>query len=615
MKFRTIAASLLAISLAGAMTACSGSGNGNGSGKNGASSGGKEPAAGTATASGSGSPETSASGLDRSKELKLTVFSTTANYAGEQTGWFAKIIKDKFNIKLNIIASNLDGGDNKIAAMMASGDMGDIIVFGDDKGNYPNAIKAGLLLDWTKDGLLDKYGQDIVKSFPRAIEKAKISFGGGSAVYGIGNNVATNQPGPSEGKDMTWGPDLRWDLYQKIGAPPIDSIEDYLPVLKKMQELEPTNEQGKKTYAFSLWSDWDGNYKLTLAKQFANMYGYDEIVDTAVYVKADEPKYYDFLSDESWYMKSLKLYFDANQMGLVDPDSLSQKFDEVTAKYKDGRLLFSWFPWLGAANYNTPERTAQGKGFALVPFKGEKVWSTGFNQYGGNGILSIGAKAKDPERIMEFINWFYTPEGAMISAGGGTSIPNGPKGLLWDIGSDGKPYVTDLGWQAYQDQKGTQMPQEYGGGSFDNGMNKINFSFVVPSLTNPETGEPYDHNLWETSLKRNPTKLDSDWREKMGALTAKEYFVKNDMVAVAPQGFTGKEPLQMDQALLQKNKQIGTVIQQYSWKMVFAKNEAEYEKLKAEMLKKVKGLGYDEVMAFSVKKAEELFEARKSVSP
>lgn len=612
MKLKRISASLLAISLVAVMSACNGSNND----ANGSPSAGKpsDGASQTASPSGSASPDTSASNLDHSKELTLNVFSTTANYAGEQSGWYAKILKDKFNIKLNIISSNLDGGDTKIAAMMASGDMGDIIVWGDDKGNYQNAIKAGLLLDWTKDGLLDKYGKDIVKTYPKAIEKAKISFGGGSAVYGIGNNVATNPTGPSEGKDMTWGPDLRWDLYQKIGAPEINSVEDYLPVLKKMQELEPTNDKGKKTYAFSLWSDWDGNYKMTLAKQFANMFGYDEIVDTAVYVKADEPKYYDFLSDDSWYMKSLKLYFDANQMGLVDPDSPTQKFDDVTGKYKDGRLLFSWFPWLGAANYNTPERLAEGKGFMTVPFKGEVMYSTGFNVYGGNGVISIGAKAKDPERIMEFLDWCYTPEGAMLSAGGGTAVPNGPKGLLWDIGSDGKPYVTDLGWQAYQDQKGTQIPKEYGGGNFDDGVNKMNFSFVIPAETNPETGEPYDHNLWETSLKRNPNKLESEWREKMGVLTAKEYFVKNNAIAVAPQGFTGKEPLTMDQSLLQKNKQIGTVIQQYSWKMVFAKNEDEYNKLKADMLKKVKGLGYDEVLAFSVKKAEELFEARKSVT-
>lgn len=610
MRLRRASLVMLSVILVFVLAACGGGNNTANSGKN-TSTEKPTSAATNAPAEETAAPDDGA--LDHSKPLKLTVFSTTANYVGPQTGWFAKIIKDKFNIEMEIVASNLTGGDTKISAMMASGDLGDIIIFGDDKNHYPNAIKGKLLLDWTQDGLLDKYGKDISSTFPKAIEKAKVAFGGGSSVFGMGNSVASNPSGPSEGKDMTWGPDLRFDLYQQIGAPEITKIEDYLPVLKKMQELEPKNEQGKKTYAFSMWSDWDGNYKMTLAKQFANMMGYDEIPDTAVYVKADEEKYYDFLSEDSWYMKSLKLYFEANQMGLVDPDSMTQKFDDVVAKYKDGRLLFSWFPWLGAANYNTPERTAEGKGFALVPFKDELMYSTGFNVYGGNGIIAIGAKAKEPARIMEFINWMYTPEGAMISAGSGTAVPNGPQGLTWDIDANGKPAVTDFGWKAYTDQQNTQVPAEYGGGDYYYGSNQMNFSFVVPAMVNPENSEPFDHNLWTTTLERNPSKLDSDWRAKMGVLTPKEYFEKNNLLAVAPQGFTGKEPLTMDKTVEQKNKQIGTVIQQISWKMVFAKDQAEYDKLNKEMHDKVNGLGYSEVMDFSIKKAEELFEARKSV--
>lgn len=523
MRLRRASLVMLSVILVFVLAACGGGNNAANSGKN-TSTEKPTSAATNAPAEETAAPDDGA--LDHSKPLKLTVFSTTANYAGPQTGWFAKIIKDKFNIEMDIVASNLTGGDTKISAMMASGDLGDIIIFGDDKNHYPNAIKGKLLLDWTQDGLLDKYGKDISSTFPKAIEKAKVAFGGGSSVFGMGNSVASNPSGPSEGKDMTWGPDLRFDLYQQIGAPEITKIEDYLPVLKKMQELEPKNEQGKKTYAFSMWSDWDGNYKMTLAKQFANMMGYDEIPDTAVYVKADEEKYYDFLSEDSWYMKSLKLYFEANQMGLVDPDSMTQKFDDVVAKYKDGRLLFSWFPWLGAANYNTPERTAEGKGFALVPFKDELMYSTGFNVYGGNGIIAIGAKAKEPARIMEFINWMYTPEGAMISAGSGTAVPNGPQGLTWDIDANGKPAVTDFGWKAYTDQQNTQVPAEYGGGDYYYGSNQMNFSFVVPAMVNPENSEPFDHNLWTTTLERNPSKLDSDWRAKMGVLTLRSILRK-----------------------------------------------------------------------------------------
>ena len=90
-------------------------------------------------------PQTSTSGdkgsTDPSKqpEVTLTVFSTLANYAGDQPGWFAKLIKDKFNIKLNIIASNLAGGQQKIGTMMASGDLGDIVVgLGEETTQMPS---------------------------------------------------------------------------------------------------------------------------------------------------------------------------------------------------------------------------------------------------------------------------------------------------------------------------------------------------------------------------------------------------------------------------------------------------------------------------------------------
>ena len=173
------------------------------------------------TTDNSSHPQTSTSGdkgsTDPSKqpEVTLTVFSTLANYAGDQPGWFAKLIKDKFNIKLNIIASNLAGGQQKIGTMMASGDLGDIVV-GLGGRDYTDAIKAGMLLDWKKDGMLDKYGKDITKYASKALDANSKQFGSGTAIYGIGHNVGSGS-GPSEGADMTFGPMLRWDLYQKLG--------------------------------------------------------------------------------------------------------------------------------------------------------------------------------------------------------------------------------------------------------------------------------------------------------------------------------------------------------------------------------------------------------------
>ena len=126
------------------------------------------------------SPAQSSASTDPSKqqEITLTVFSNLANYSGNQPGWFAKVIKDKFNIKLNIIG----GGQQKEATMLASGDVGDIQV----AINVKDAIKADLLLDWNKNGLLEKYGQDIKKYAGQALEANSKQFGGGTGSTRLG---------------------------------------------------------------------------------------------------------------------------------------------------------------------------------------------------------------------------------------------------------------------------------------------------------------------------------------------------------------------------------------------------------------------------------------------
>ncbi|MHA7965572.1 extracellular solute-binding protein [Paenibacillus sp. CAU 1782] len=538
-------------------------------------------------------------------EITVTVFSMLANYAGEQPGWFAKLLKDKFNIKLNIIASNLAGGQQKIATMMASGDLGDLVVFGSNGEDYQDAITAGLLLDWTKDGILEQHGKDILASAPEAIEANKQQFGRGSAVYGIGFDVGTGE-GPSEGATMTFGPNLRWDLYQKLGSPEVKTLNDYLPLLKQMQELEPKSESGRPTYGISLWSDWDGTY-MTLAKVVAQFYGYNEGdgLNPAGLLLTHQNKneYQGVLDEGGHYLEGLKFYFDANQMGLLDPDSLTQKFSDVSNKFQDGQVLFSHFPWVDNV-YNTPERTAQGKGLALVPFSEEKISSYGQNPYGGNRVWAIGSKAKDPSRIMEFLNWLYTPEGIMESN-------YGPKGLAWDIDESGKPFVTEYGWKALP-ANAEPVPAEYGGGTFKDGTNQINNTTLKLTNIHPETGEPYDYNLWTSTLNHDPDPVTQSWRDAMGAMTATEYFVKNDMIEVSKPFFTTTTPATPSAQMQQKISGIGKIVKEYSWKMIFAKTEDEYNNLKNEMISKSKGLGYDEVLAYEVDLAEKtVFPNRK----
>ncbi len=538
-----------------------------------------------------------AGGVSHDEFYNVTVFSQTSNYAGEQPGWFAKVLKDKFNMGWDIIASNLEG-DTKFATMMAAGDLGEMVRFGDTENNYQDAINAGLLTDWVASGLLETYGSDIKATFPDALEYQKTVYGKGSAVYGLGHNLSNSSEGPSETKELVWGPYLRWDLYEQLDYPEINSMDDYLTVLKAMQDLEPKTADGSPVYGFSVWSDWDGSH-MTLAKQYACVNGYNDDTGGLVLVHASENKYQDLLQEDGYYVEALKWYFKANQMGLMDPDSLTQTFSDVSTKTTNGQVLFTWFNWL--RGYNVKENMEEGKAMLLVPFKGEKVYSYGNSVYGGGRTIAIGVKAKYPERIMELYNWAMSEEGMQL-------IANGPEGMTWEV-VNGRQELNEFGLQVKADSKSI-VPDEWGGGQYNDGANQFFSDYLASSMTSPVTGEPYSSNYWQSYLERPVTKAENAWRDHFGVKTSLEYFEKNDGLAIKKTFFTNEAVQEMPSDLAQMLGNVSTVIRNYSYQMVFASSEAEFDKLHAEMVTKCKGMGYDDVVAWNVEQAEKEFALR-----
>lgn len=504
------------------------------------------------------------------------VFDSYGNYQGIQAGWYAKIVKDKFNVTLNIISPNVAGGGNSLyTTRSAAGNLGDLIMIGTD--HLSDTIKAGLLYDMAP--LLKDHGSYVSK-YTTAITNVQTAFKTGAAVYAIPASVTTQSAmTPSEGQDLTYGPYLRWDYYQGIGSPKMSTLDDLLPVLKSMQAKYPTTADGKKTYAFSLFKDWDGNMMCT-AKQFACMYGYDE--NGFMLLSPDGTKEQSIIDPSSLYVKTLQLYFNANQEGLVDPDSATQNYSTLYTKFQDGQILFSWWPWLGASAFNTVDNKAAGKGYELVPIADEKIVSTGCNPYGSTYTTAIGKNAADPSRIMDFINWMYSPEGLEDEYAG-------PEGLTWDM-ENGKPTETSYGLTALPSNK-VAVAAAWGGGTFQGGMDPFNnMYYVIGSDTNPVTGDKYDPTQWATTIANSITPLDKSWQAAENATSAKDYLIKNKQIEVTP-GNSYVAPTPSSTILTERN-QCNAIIKQYSWEMVFAKNQAAFNTLLTQMTTQVNGLGY-----------------------
>ncbi len=533
--------------------------------------------------------------IDRSKTITLDVFSTQTNYQGIQSGWFAKIIKDKFNIELNIIAPNVaGGGDTLYQTRSAEGNLGDIVII--DRAKMKDCVESEIILDIT-----DYYANSTyLKEFDQSIQATK-EFIGSDRIYALSGGATCKATDPVfENQAPYVGTFMRLDYYNELGNPEMKTTTDMLNVLKQMQDAHPTTEDGKKVYAFSLFDDWDGDY-MALASKYAFLYGYDEGKAGFVFPSPDATSYSEIAADNGVYYNSLKMLYEANQMGLVDPDSSSQDWDTTYNKMKEGQTLFSFWPWL-AASFNTLENKNAGKGMAFIPVEDQELVNDGYNRYGNTQLsIGIGSRTKYPERVFEFVDWLASSEYIYYTPGSA-----GIKGLNWDI-VDGRPELTEFGYKC-MDDGATMMPEEYGGGTYEDGRPEIGFNFLATTSIDPATGEKFAIADWTSVLEATKTVLDDKYEETFGAKNAAEYLLNNNLVQVAP-GSAYFAPAE-DTELATKRSQCGDLITNVSWVMIFAESDDEFNSLWADMKDQLEGLGYADVLAADLEKLEGLRKAR-----
>lgn len=524
--------------------------------------------------------------------LVVDVFDSVANYEGMQSGWFAKVVKDDFNMELNIIAPNVAGGGNTLFDIRsAAGNLGDLIICNGEDDTLQKLVNSGLVLN------MEPYLKDKeIMRFEKAIKDVNKDLSP-VGIYAIPSEVSLNSPmTPSEGLEPTYGPYLRWDLYKELGYPEINTLEDLLPILVQMQKLEPFAENGEKTYAFSFFKDWDGNM-MNAAKQPCCFYGWDEL--GFLLLKADSDEYQSIIDSDSMYVRVLKWYFEANQLGLVDPQSQTQSYNDVAQKYEDGQVLYSPWPWVAQIEYNTLARRNEGKGFMIADMEDMNIYSYGCNQSGSRKtVILVGSHTKDPERLMDFVDWMYSSDGIRSIGPQSSAGTAGPEGLCWEYDEKGAPRLTEFGEKALSDPE-SEMPDEWGTGTWAEGISVLNFMPVAPCEVD-EDGYPYAYRLWDSVRDMEETALEKDWKEVMQADNTRDFLLKNDKMVVSP-GCNFTYTISSEIETLRG--QCRSVIQKYSWEMIFAEDEAEFYQLLSKMQNEALSLGYDKVVEVDIKDA------------
>lgn len=552
-----------------------------------------------------GGGDTADDGPDDGSPMTIDVFSSAANKQGEQTGWFAKMVKDKFNLTLNVIAPNVSGGDTVFDTRSAAGDLGDIVIVGTGNGRLEKLVRSGLIVDMTP------YYDDMknVQQYQGAVDSVT-ELAGEDGIWGIPQGVSSQSPLTSqEGYEPATAPYIRWDYYSKIGYPEIKDLDSLLDVLQQMQDLARQETGEDDIYAISLFKDWDGDV-MQNAAAICSWFGYGQ--QGSVFISADGTDVQPASQEGGIYEQALEFLNKAERMGLVDPDSTTQDWDTMQNKVQNGKTMLSLWSWLGKPRMNSEENKANGVGFMLAPLENMKVYSPGFTPNGdASTIIAIGAKAEHKDRLAKFIDWMYSPEGihAAASNSGGAICPESLG--CYTVGDDGQPALTDFGVESQTgDHANLSVSDDLGGGTYDSGISTLNFKAVQQNDIDPDYGQAYNPQLWPS--QQDQSALFKDWSEHMGGATSDlDYLETNGKLAVAA-GATYTTP-QEDSVVSATRSSIKTEMVNASWQAVMAASEDEFDSILADMRTQIDELGYDSVLEVDQANADGLIKAREDI--
>ncbi|MBP1755940.1 MAG: sugar transporter substrate-binding protein, partial [Firmicutes bacterium] len=380
--------------------------------------------------------------------LTIDIYDVAANYQGMQTGWFQKVVKDRFNIELNIIAPQV-AGDAIFQTRASTGNLGDIVIL--ESTDFADCVKSGLIKD-IGAGLANCPNLMGYKEQIDVLNKGLPDNTAG-ITYGIPCQMTNTSP-TSYSQDVIYSsPLLRWDLYNKVGAPEIKDLNGLLDVLEAMMKAEPTNADGDPAYPFSLWPDWDGGdgmMGIANVVQLTTWYG--EKIKGSVILKPDGT--FTPVTDKSAsYYKILQFLNNAYSRGLVDPDSGTQDWNAACAKMSAGQVYLMWYSWQ-VGFWNTQNRLADGTAFIYTPVKDQKYYADSDTYYGSGRVWGIGSQVDDAkyQRILDFLDWYASPEGLTFQHDG---IPD----FNYSVGADGK--FTLMNDSALMDN--LPVPAEWGG--------------------------------------------------------------------------------------------------------------------------------------------------------
>ena len=513
--------------------------------------------------------------------LVVDVYDSLSDHQGLQTGWYAKVLEEKFRLQLNFLDKSQE----------SSLKQADLFVCSQEDVSAKELLSKGYLLNLEpllEEGFPENGGLvDYRESYEYWNEQLNQE-----GIYVLPTLVSRlSELTPSEENIPRYGVYLNWEAYENIGMPDIDDMEECLDVLEEMQDAaEGTSQDG-----MLLYMDDDTDLLDHISSLMGALGGQRE-----GFLINIEGRYEELLDKDSLYLDALEWLREAYNRGLIaeNADKLSE--EQVLERFRKGQVLLSL----------QPQENVEG--YELAPVEDMKVVSHGCDPLGNlDHYVGISTGAKDPERILEFVDWLYSTEGIMLSGTETDLKAAGPQGLTWEV-EDGNPVLTEFGEQVFAQQIAVsfggakpqsvavdaQVPAQWGQGTWQQGTCKLNLQTVTTVEVSP-SGFAYNYTLWDTTIDRF-TDSSPSWQERMEALEPMEYLIDHNRLAVIPaytQDVVDKTH-SYPQEIVDKRAACRQVIVDYSWQIIRSEKEEQSRELLKEMKAALSSVGYEEVLAY-----------------
>lgn len=370
------------------------------------------------------------------------------NWTGmqDETG---KILTEKTGVTLDAEFAVGDPGQ-KVALIAASGDYPDIVAA---KNDVSKLVDAGAMLDLTD--LIDKYAPNIKKVLGEENMKRARYSDDDHAIYAIPTNAGVDNTYFNAGG----GFELQHRAVKEAGYPAIKTVQDYENVIKAYLEKHPTDENGNKNIGMTLNAD-DWYMYITVTNPAFLTTGSSDDGEYAIDVDTQKVTYHFRRPAEKEYFRWLN---HMNDIGLLDPESFVQKYDQYKAKIATGRVVGLIDQDWGYGDAEKALKTAgkfdQGYGHYSVTlseeYKDASFWPTGFMAGYGVGITT---SCKDPVRAIKFLDYLASDEGQ----------------VLLNYGVEGKDYKVENGKRVIPDDVNNRIVNDNANFTKETGISLYN---------------------------------------------------------------------------------------------------------------------------------------------